>query len=376
MDFSFTPEQEMLRNQAHDFLDRASPPATVRRAMEAGAAPDAELWRGMVQLGWTAIPFAEAWGGLGLGMVELGVVLEEQGWHLTPSPFQSTVCLGGAILAAAPPSALRDEVLRGVAGGTLQLGVVALDGAPGAATDGAARITAERVGDAFLVHGGHVLAGDIETADWIVVAAPSAGGAGRTLLLVEGRAPGLRVTSVPCVDLTRRLARVSFDAVEVALDHVLGSPNDGAPILRRGLEAGTVAVSAELCGVARRAMEMSVEHARTRRQFGRPIGSYQAVSHRCADMLVQLESARSLTFSAAWAIDSGDPQAALAVSMAKAYASDAARSITASAIQVLGGIGFTWEHDAHLLFRRAKWGEVVLGDARFHRERVARLLGL
>jgi alkylation response protein AidB-like acyl-CoA dehydrogenase len=376
MDFAFSPEQEMLRSQARDFLGRMSTPAAVRRAMEAGAPPDDALWKGMVDLGWTAIPFAEASGGLGLGLVELGVVLEEQGSHLTPSPFHSTIGFGGAILAASPSSPVRDEVLRGVAGGRLRLSVAAGEAASGSATDGGALITAEPVGDAFLLHGGYALAQDIETADWIVVAAHSPGGVGRTLLLVERGAPGVQATSVPCVDLTRRLARVSFDAVEVPADRVLGGPGEGGPALERGLQAGAVAISAELCGVSWRAMEMSVEHARTRQQFGRPIGTYQAVSHRCADMLVQLESARSLTYSAAWAIDSGDPQAALAASMAKAYTSDAARSITASAIQVLGGIGFTWEHDAHLLFRRAKWGEVVLGDARFHRERVAQLLGL
>jgi alkylation response protein AidB-like acyl-CoA dehydrogenase len=376
MDFAFTPEQEMLRSQAHDFLDRVSPPARVRQWMEAGAAVDGELWKGMVELGWTAIPFPEAYGGLGLGMVELGQVQEEQGWHLTPSPFHSTVCLGGAVLAASPASPARDEVLRGVAGGALHLSVVAEGFGLAAPAGGEPRITAEPVSDAFLLRGGDVIAGDVDAADWIVVAAGAAHGTGTALLLLERSAPGLRVEPVRCIDLTRRLARVSFDAVEVPADRLLASPDLGGPILERGLEAAAVALSAELCGVARRAMEMSVAYARTRQQFGRAIGSYQAVSHRCADMLVQLESARSLTYSAAWALDGAAPQASLAVSMAKAYTSDAARSITASAIQVLGGIGFTWEHDAHLLFRRVKWGEVVLGDARFHRERVAALLGL
>ena len=159
-------------------------------------------------------------------------------------------------------------------------------------------------------------------------------------------------------------------------DAVIGAPGRGWAALRRGLDRALVAVSAELCGTAQRAMEMSVDYAKTRQQFGRPIGAYQAVSHKLADMLVQVESAKSLTYYAAWAVDNDVPEAPLAASMAKAYASDAARWVTGAAIQVHGGIGFTWEHDAHLFFKRAKWGEATFGDAAHHRARVAEALDL
>jgi alkylation response protein AidB-like acyl-CoA dehydrogenase len=172
------------------------------------------------------------------------------------------------------------------------------------------------------------------------------------------------------------VATVSFADVSVDADQVVGGEGRGWSVLRRGLDRALVAISAELCGVAQRALEMSVEYAKTRQQFGRPIGSYQAVSHKCADMLVAVESAKSLTYYAAWAVDNDVPEAPLAAAMAKAFASDAARRVTGDAIQVHGGIGFTWEHDMHLYFKRAKWGETTLGDAVFHRERVAQALEL
>jgi alkylation response protein AidB-like acyl-CoA dehydrogenase len=199
---------------------------------------------------------------------------------------------------------------------------------------------------------------------------------GVTLLLVDGNAPGVRLQPLATMDQTRRLFSVVFDDVEVPVDAVVGEPDRGWTTLSRGLDRAVVAISAELCGTAQRVLEMSVEYAKTRQQFGRPIGAYQAVSHKCADMLVQVESAKSLTYYAAWAVDNDAEDAPLAASMAKAYASDAARNVAGIGIQVHGGIGFTWEHDMHLYFKRAKWGETMLGDATYHRERVARLLEL
>jgi alkylation response protein AidB-like acyl-CoA dehydrogenase len=376
MQVVLTPEQELLRTQARDFLDRASPPAAVRQAMESERGWDQELWAQMVQLGWTAIPFPSEVGGLGLGMTELVVVLEEQGRHLTPSPYQSSVCLAGMLAAEAPASTLRDELLRGVASGSGRATLALAETGGGWDGEGV-RLTAHLSGDAYRLRGEKLYVGDAAEADQIIVVARDGeSGEGVTLVVADRRAPGLVVTPLRSLDPTRRLDRVIFDDVEVDATRVLGAPGEGLGILRRALDAAAVAVSAELCGVAQRALEMSVEHAKTRRQFGRPIGSYQAISHRCADMLVQLESARSLTYNAARALESGEAGAPLAASMAKAYASDAARWITAATIQVHGGVGFTWEHDAHLLFKRAKWGEVVYGDGRHHRERVAQLLGL
>jgi alkylation response protein AidB-like acyl-CoA dehydrogenase len=377
MDFGFSPEQDLLRNQARDFLDRSSPPAAVRRAMDSEAGWDPQVWRGMAELGWTAIPFATDLGGLGLGHVELGVVLEEQGRHLTPSPFHSSVCLAGAVTAAAPDSALRQELVSGIAAGTKRATVALLE-ASGRWDAAGVQLRADLSGDAYLLRGEKLYVADGSGADWIIVAARTRAdqGDGVTLMVIDRATPGVMVTPLRSLDPTRSLARVVFDDVEVDASRVLGEPGRGFSVLTPALDAAAVAVSAELCGVAQRALELSVEHAKTRVQFGRPIGSYQAIAHRCADMLVQVESARSLTYHAAWALDNRVAEAPLAASMAKAYASDAARSVTSMAIQVHGGMGFTWEHDAHLLFKRAKWGEVVYGDGRYHRERVAELLEL
>jgi alkylation response protein AidB-like acyl-CoA dehydrogenase len=377
MDFAFNEEQELLRSQARDYLDRVSSTRQVRRLMDADDGWDAAMYGEMGTLGWTGIPFAERHGGHGLGMVDLTVVLEELGRHVTPSPFQSSVCLAGMTVVAAGDSAKEAELLPGIADGSRRATVAHLEAVARWDAEGV-QLRAERVGDAFLLNGEKLYVPDAGAADWMIVVARTdeASQDGITLLVVDHDAPGVDIAPLRTVDPTRRLYRVSFDRVEVDLSAVLGSPGRGFTILRRGLDASLVAMSAELCGVAERAMELSVAHAKTRQQFGRPIGTYQAVSHKCADMFVQVEFAKSLTYHAAWAHDAGAPQAPLAASMAKAYASDAARNVTAMTIQVHGGIGFTWEHDAHLYFKRAKSGEVMYGDARFHRDRVAQLLEL
>jgi alkylation response protein AidB-like acyl-CoA dehydrogenase len=377
MDFAFNDEQELLRGQARDFLDRVSSTRQVRRLMETEDGWDAAVYSEMAELGWTAIPFAEQHGGLGLGMVDLTVVLEELGRHVTLSPFQSTVCLAGmAVLASGDPTR-EHELLPELADGSKRATVALLE-ASGRWDATGVQLRAEDVGGAYLLSGVKLYVPDARAADWMIVAVRTDDRTqdGITLLVVDRAAPGVEVTPLGGIDPTRRLYRVGFDRVEVDASCVLGSPGNGFSVLRRGLDRSLVALSAELCGVAERAMELSVEHAKSRRQFGRPIGTYQAVSHKCADMLVQVESAKSLTYHAAWAHDAGVPEAPLAASMAKAYASDAARNVTAMTIQVHGGIGFTWEHDAHLYFKRAKSGEVTYGDARHHRERVAQLLEL
>jgi alkylation response protein AidB-like acyl-CoA dehydrogenase len=378
MDFGFSEEQELLRGQARDFLDKQSAPAAVRTLMASESGHDKALWSRMADLGWTAIPFPEQHGGLGLGMVDLTVVLEEMGRHVTPSPLLSSVALAGMTLLQGGSEEQQAGWLPGLCDGSV-VGTVAMVERSGRWDARGVQMPAQRSGDAYVLRGEKLYVTDAHIADWMIVATRTAGeesGDGVTLLLVDKSTPGVTVRPVKSMDQTRRMATVSFDGVEVSADRVVGGEGRGWSVLRRGLDRSLVALSAELCGVAQRAMEMSVEYAKTRQQFGRPIGSYQAVSHKCADMLVQVESAKSLTYYAAWAVDEDVPEAPLAAAMAKAYASDAARSVTANAIQVHGGIGFTWEHDMHLYFKRAKWGETMLGDAVFHRERVAQALEL
>jgi alkylation response protein AidB-like acyl-CoA dehydrogenase len=377
MDFGFSEEQELLRGQARDFLDKQVPPSKVREVMASPTAHDPALYARMVELGWTAIPFPEQYGGLGLGMVDLTVVLEEMGRHVTPSPLISSVGLAGMTLLHGGSDEQRQRWLPGLCEGT-SIATVALVEQSGRWDAHGVQMQARRSGDAWVLDGEKLYVPDAHIADWIIVAARTGPGDGDgiTLFLVDTSAPGVTVRPVQTMDQTRRVATVSFQGVSVSADRVVGGEGRGWSVLRRGVDRALVAISAELCGVAQRAMEMSVEYAKTRQQFGRPIGSYQAVSHKCADMLVQVESAKSLTYYAAWAVDNDVPEAPLAAAMAKAYASDAARQVTAAAIQVHGGIGFTWEHDMHLYFKRAKWGETTLGDAVFHRERVAQALEL
>ena len=377
MDFGFSEEQELLRSQARDFLDRQCPSAVVRSLMASERGWDDGMYRRMAELGWTAIPFPEEYGGLGLGMVDMTVVLEEMGRHVTPAPLQSAVGLAGMALLQGGSDAQKAQYLPGLCDGSA-VGTVALVEASGRWDAQGVQLPAQRSGDAYLLRGEKLYVPDAHAADWMIVAVRTGGGdgSGVSLLLVDIAAPGVSVRALKTMDQTRRLCAVSFDDVEVGADRLVGTEGGGWPVLRRGLDRALVAISAELCGTAQRAMEMSVEYAKTRTQFGRPIGSYQGVSHRCADMLVLVESAKSLTYYAAWAVDNDVPEAPLAAAMAKAYASDAARDVTASAIQVHGGIGFTWEHDIHLYFKRAKWGETTLGDAVFHRERVAQALEL
>ena len=373
MDFGFSEEQELLRTQARDFLDRQCPTSKVRELMATERGYDDAMYAQMASLGWTAIPFPEEVGGLGLGMVDLTVVLEEMGRHVTPAPLQSAISLAGMTLLHGGSEAQRKRWLPALCDGT-GVGTVALVERSGRWDSAGVQMPARRSGDTYALSGEKLYVPDAHVADWIIVAARS--GEGITLLLVDRDTPGVSVTTTKAMDQTRRLCTVSLDNVSVESDRIIGAEGQGWAVLRKGLDRTLVAISAELCGTAQRAMEMSVEYAKTRQQFGRPIGSYQAVSHKCADMLVQVESAKSLTYYAAWAVDNDVPEAPLAAAMAKAYASDAARLVTGAAIQVHGGIGFTWEHDMHLYFKRAKWGETTLGDAVFHRERVAQALEL
>jgi alkylation response protein AidB-like acyl-CoA dehydrogenase len=330
MDFGFNDEQEEIKRTAHEFLSARFPPEKVRELAEARAYDDA-LWREICELGWPGIAIDEARGGQGLGMVELVILCEELGYACAPVPYLSNAAAGLAI-ALAGSDEQREGWLPGIASGEAR---------------GAAAFTADE----------EALVPDAEGAAVLVL--PEADGA----RLVQ--ASDAQVEPLELIDPTRSYARVGADGGEVL-------PGDVAAAICRVF----VAVAAELTGVAQRAMEMAVEYAKEREQFGRPIGSYQAVSHRCAQMLFDTEEARSLTYYAAWTADAEPESLPLAAAMAKARASDAAWSVTASALQVLGGIGFTWEHDLHFLLKRARTTGQLMGPARQQRESVADLVGL
>ena len=365
----------MLRASARDFLSRECPSPTVRALIETPDAHDPALWATLAGLGWTGLGIPEAYGGAG-GFGDLAVVEEEIGRALLPGPFLSTMGLLVPALLEAGSESQRRDVLSRVAAGEA-IGTVALAEPSGRWDAGGIQLGAVRVDGGWRLDGRKDLVPDAGVATHIVVPARTgARDGGITLFLVEGRPDGLTLTAHDGLDLTRRWYQAAFDGVRLDDGAVLGRVGDGWEPMRRALEWGTTALCAEMIGGGQRVLDLSVEYVKTRQQFGRPIGAYQAVSHRVADMLQQTESARSATYYATWAIDADAPDRSLAVSAAKAYTSDAYLAAAGSAIQVHGGIGFTWEHDLHLYYRRAKASEQLLGDATYHRELVAQALDL
>ncbi|HYZ71167.1 MAG TPA: acyl-CoA dehydrogenase family protein [Thermoleophilaceae bacterium] len=331
MNFDFSEDQATIKRTARDFLADRLRPEAWRALVEDGRYDDG-LWREVAELGWAGIHLDEGHGGQGLGTVELAILAEELGYALAPSPFLATAA-AGRVLAHAGSEAQRERWLPRLAAGELV-------GTVGVVTDGEAPMVP-----------------DADRAEVIVLLDGLAG------MVVE--AGDARIEPEATIDSTRRFGRVRASG---------GEPLAAEPL--PALDRIEVVLAAELVGVAQRAMEMAVAYAKEREQFGRPIGAYQAVAHRCAQMLLEVESARSTTLYAAWAADHEPESLPLAASMAKAYAADTGWRVTASSLQVHGGIGFTWEHDLHFFLKRAKTDGHLLGSARSHRERVASLAGL
>jgi alkylation response protein AidB-like acyl-CoA dehydrogenase len=376
MDFAFSEEQEMLRSSTRDFLAKEVSSKVVRKLMEADGAYDEGLWRKITGLGWTALGIPEQYGGVGT-FLDLIVVLEEAGRALMPGPFFATMGLAVPALIEAGTEVQKKEVLGAIADGSARA-TLALTEPSGRWDAGAVTLSAKPSGGGWRLDGVKLFVPDAEAADYMVVAARTRaeGEDGISLFLVKGRPAGMKVTSLKTLDMTRRWSEVRFDGVKLEGDALMGQADKGWPPLKRALEWATAALCAEMIGGTQKVLETSTEYAKTRHQFGKPIGIYQAVSHKLADMLVLSESGRSATYYAAWAVEADAADRSLAASMAKAYVSDAYRKVAGDGIQVHGGIGFTWEHDMHLYFKRAKSSEVTLGDATYHRELVAQALDL
>jgi alkylation response protein AidB-like acyl-CoA dehydrogenase len=352
MRFELTDDQRAIQQTARDFLASRYPAEEVRRlALEDERGFTDEQWTAIAELGWPALVVAEDDGGLGLGVVELTVLQEQLGYALAPTPLLSTVSAALAISAAGSPEQ-RAEWLPALAEGERRGTVAPLYS--GLAFDSGA------------VSGSLAGVPDAAGADLLVVPAGH-----EQVAVVDLHADGVKVEAVDGLDPTRRLSTVTLDGAPATTLE----PGDGGA-LARARDVIAVAVAAESVGVAQRAMEMAVEHARERKQFGQPIGVFQAVSHPCAQMLLEVEGARSAVLFAAWALDHAPEEAPLAAAMAKAYASDAGWRVPAAALQVLGGIGFTWEHDLHFWLKRGRANAAVAGDARSHRARVGDLIGL
>jgi alkylation response protein AidB-like acyl-CoA dehydrogenase len=378
MNFGFNDEQELLRSTARKFFENECGSDTVRRLMETPEGISSELWTKIAEQGWLGLVFPEAYDGMGLGLVDLVVLMEEMGRAVVPGPYFSTVLLGGLAVLEAGSEAQKKEWLPKIAAGDKRVALAWMEPSAQLGPAGVT-LTATEKGGRYTLSGTKLFVHDAHTADALVVAArtrPGVGAEGVSLFLLPRDTSGLRVTLLPTMDQTRKLCEVTCADVTVGADTLLGAAGAGWAPLGRVLDRATVALCAEMCGGAQKVLDMTVEYAKIRQAFGRPIGSYQGVKHRAADMLVDVENSKSITYYAAWALDEGAAEAPLAVSMAKAYVSDAFRRVAAAGIQLHGGIGFTWEHDLHLYFKRAKGSEFTFGDATHHRERVAQLVNL
>ncbi len=369
--FSYSDEQEEFRRVVRRFLEDHSQMTEVRRLMETHEGCDPGVWKQLSgELGLTAVHIPEEYGGQGYTFEELCIALQETGRSLLCAPYFASIALGASAILNAATDAQKKELLPAIASGesiaTLALGEV------GRSWDASGvSVIASPVDGGFEINGTKTYVLDGHTADLIVVVARAAGTSGEegiSLFTARCDAPGLERRKLSTMDETRKQAELTFRGVRAKR---LGEPGTGASALARTLDLAAIALANEMIGGAQRVLEMSVDYAKTRVQFGRPIGSFQAIKHKCADMLLDVELAKSAASYAAAAASEDDEELPILAPMAKALASDAYRRAAADCIQIHGGIGFTWEHDAHLYFKRAKSSEVLLGDPTYHRELLA-----
>jgi len=368
MDFSFTPDQTLLKNSARAFLDEHCKSATVRLLWDDARGESEGLWKEMAQLGWLGLALPEEHGGSSLGMVETALLLDELGRAAYPGPYWPTMLVASAI-AEAGSDVQKKRWLSAIATGEARATVTLLD------TDldwnpDAIATRADKTATGWQLSGvkRYVPWGHVANVLLIPARAPE----GVSLFLVDPAASGLGWSPMMNMDPGTRLAHLTLDRVPVRAEDALGAPGSGTPQLQRLIRQGAVGAAAEMLGAARRCLDMAVGYAKVREQFGQPIGSFQAIRHKCAEMLLEVENSHSAVYYAAWAQDAAAEDAELAASVAKVYVGDASRKVCGEAIQVHGGIGFTWEYDLHMYFKRAKALEAQYGDADYHRELIVR----
>jgi alkylation response protein AidB-like acyl-CoA dehydrogenase len=371
MNFAFSEEQEELRSSVRRFLEDKSPMTEVRRLMETTEGYDPAVWKQMgEQLGLQAIAIPEEYGGVGFGYVELTVIFEEMGAALLCAPYFSTVALAANALLSSGDESAKKDLLPGIASGET-IATLALTEDTGRWDLDGVTLAATGKGGEWKLDGHKMFVIDGNTASLILVAGRT--GKGVSLFAVEGDAAGLIRTPLATMDQTRKQSRLEFSATPARL---VGEEGGAGPALSRTLDLAAVALAAEQVGGAQKCLDMAVDYAKTRIQFGRPIGSFQAIKHKCADMLLEVESAKSAAYYAGWAAAEDSDELPVVASLAKSYCSEAYFHAAAENIQIHGGIGFTWEHDAHLYFKRAKSSELLLGDPSYHRELLAQRIGI
>ena len=370
MSFSFTAEQEELRQLVRRFCEEKSPSEQVRRLMDSADNRDPKVWSQMSdQLGLQGLAIPEEFGGAGYGPVELGIVLEEMGRTLLVSPYFATVAIAGQTLTSSGDEAAKQRWLPGIADGSLTATLAVAEESGSWKLDSVEAV-ATKTGDQWTVTGTKMFVIDGHTADLLLVVARD--GANLGLFGVDGAASGVTRSKLDSVDLTRDLGRVELNGAPATR---IGD-GDATELLVKANELIVIAFAAEQIGGAAKCLETAVEYAKIREQFGRPIGSFQAIKHKCAEMLLEVESGRSASYYASSVVAAGDTESSIAAALAKAYCSQAYTHAAKENIQIHGGIGFTWEHDAHLYLKRAKSDELLFGSPAQHRLRLAELVGI
>jgi alkylation response protein AidB-like acyl-CoA dehydrogenase len=374
VDFGLSEEQELLQQSAREFLARECPPELVREVAKSDDGYPRALYAQMAELGWTGLIVPETYGGSGLGLLELALLVEEMGRAVLPGPFFSSAILSTLAILYGGSSAQKKAWLPKLAAGEALASLALLEASDCVSAHGV-KARARKTRGGYRLSGSKMFVTDAHVSD-LVIAAFRTGGKGEdgiTLFLVPRDTPGVTVKPLESLDLTRRPTEVEFSDVELPASSVVGAEGGGWKTLARVLDAAAVLLAADSLGGAEKALEMAVEYSKVREQFGRPIGSFQAVKHIAAEMVSEIEPSRSLVWYAAYAQDALPREAGKAASMAKARLSEVYARTANRAVQIHGGIGFTWEHDMHLWFKRAKWNELAFGDPAYHRERVARL---
>jgi alkylation response protein AidB-like acyl-CoA dehydrogenase len=378
MDFELGEEQVMLKTSARDFLDKECPKKLVRDMMEDKRGYSPELWKKMAELGWLGLTFPEEYGGAESSFLDLAVLLEECGRALLPAPFVSTVVLAGHPILAVGTEEQRKKFLTQIARGDMILTLAFME-ISGSLEASDITVTATPSNDNFIINGTKLFVPDAHIADYVLCVTRTGDYQnkenGITLFLIDSKTDGVQVEVLKTVT-GDKLCEVVFNNVIVPKQNILGEVDMGWPIMKRIMNEAAIAESAWMTGGARWVLETSIEYAKTRIAFGRPIGSFQAIQHKLANMALEVEGATSIVYYAAWAISENDPNIAMAASMAKAWCSDTYKHAVYDGVQIHGGIGFTWDHDMHLYFKRAKALEVAFGDSTYHREKVAQLLNI
>ena len=377
MNLDLTEEQEMLRTAARDFLARECPKTLVRQLEEDKKGYSPELWRKMAELGWMGLVLPEEYGGMGMGFMDLVILLEEMGRNIVPGPFFSTVVLGSLPILAAGTEEQKKEFLPKVVSGEMILTM--------ALTEPNARYDAKGVetramarGDNFVINGTKLFVENAHNADYIICVTrtreQAASENGITLFLVDAKSPGIKCEVMPTIG-AEKLCEVVLDNVKVPKKNMLGELHQGWPIAAKTIEQASVAKCAEMVGGADASLDMTLAYVKERVQYGRPIGSFQVIQHYCANMWTKVTTSRNILYLAAWKLAEGIP-ASRDVAVAKAWINEAYKFVTERAVQCHGAIGITREHDIGLYYRRAKAGELAFGDTNFQKEVMAQKMGL